>query len=796
MTPTPWAALHSGAPDRDSTRRLDLRLVGPAIACWLSAGVLVGFPEWATAAAWGLWLAAAALLVIVIRSRSRRSVWPAVALCVACAALAASVVAAALPGRFPPSVRAAVASDAAVRAIVTVLSPPSAVSGGIGADRRMRLTGELTVMVVRGERHKLSVPVVVYAQLPRSPTGYPIGSSIAVGGTLDDLPPGDAASVRLFARGDAVAVAGPPWWLAWANTLRAGFADAASDLPGDGGALLPGLALGDTSAVTDELDSAMKSSSLSHLTAVSGANCVIVIASIMMLGAALRLSRGLRITVALGALVGFVVLVTPEASVLRAATMATIVMLSMAAGRPGRGLPALALAVLLLVAADPWLSRSFGFTLSVLATAALLVLAGPLAGALSRWMPAPLAAVISIPLAAQVACQPVLVLLDPTLPLYGVPANVLAAPAAPLATVSGLLACLLLPWLPWIADAFLYLAWLPAAWIAAVARAAADLPGTRLPWWGGGAGVAAIVVVTGVALVVLLRGGRVGKGRGTAIALVALLVFVGGYAGAVLGSGAGRALAVPANWEVAACDVGQGDAVVVRSGGRFALVDVGRYPEPLSRCLRALGIHRLDLLVLTHYDADHVGGLDAVVGMVDVALVGVPENGDDERVQLRLAEHGATVRSAAAGDTGTLGESSWRVLWPVRDAAGAQTGNDGSVTIEFDSGGIRSLFLGDLGEESQRSMLAVSEPRAVDVVKVAHHGSADQSPELYEQLRAAAGLISVGPDNGYGHPTRRLLDMLRSAGTTALRTDRQGMLVVAPAAEGSRGLAVWTERGG
>lgn len=779
-------------------RPLDLRLVGPALACWATAGVLVGVPDIPRAVVIGLWLGAAGLLAVAVLGRKRRwrTLWGTIALCCAAAGLTASVVAAAAPNRYPPAVRAAVDSDADVRAVVTVLSVPVAAQSFGGASTRIRFTGTITSLAARGATHAVSVPVVVYAAVPRSPTTPPIGASVELRGSVASSDPGDAAAVRLFARGAPELVTGPPWWLAWAGELRDRFSRAASELPGDGAALLPGLAIGDTTVVSDDLDAAMKASSLSHLTAVSGANCILVIAGIMLLGAAIGLRRGVRVTLSLVTLAGFVVLVTPEASVLRASVMAVIVMTSMATGRPSRGLPSLALAVIVLLLVDPWLSRNFGFALSVLATAGLLVLSGPLARALSRWMPGFLAAALAVPLAAQLACQPVLVLLSPTLPLYGVPANLLAAPAAPVATFAGLLACLLLPVLPGVASAFLHLAWLPSAWIAGVATAIADFPGSRLPWWGGVAGAVLIALVTVLTLVTVLRANRPSTERWRPAVAALLVVFFGAYAGALIGTSVGRALTFPSEWQVAACDIGQGDAVVVRDGDFHALVDTGRYPALLTECLQTLAVERINLLVLTHYDADHVGGIDAVVGMVDVALVGVPDGPEDERLLARVAAAGADIRPAGAGDSGTLGALGWRVLWPVRGSTVMTTGNDGSVTIEFEGRGIRSLFLADLGEDSQRAMRAEARPGPVDLVKVAHHGSGDQSPELYAGLSAAVGLISVGTDNGYGHPTERLLDTLRSAGTLPLRTDRQGMLVVAPGATGSRTLTVWTERPG
>ncbi|TFB88166.1 ComEC/Rec2 family competence protein [Cryobacterium algoricola] len=816
-----------------------------------------------------------------------------VLVCVTAAALLASLVAVAAAARLPAEIAAVAATHSSVTARIVVRSVPvgaPALSGfggtgadtGAGADTgsgRIRFSGTLVAVdAVTGRtaaaaaaatgaaREGRSVPVLVFA------SGSPgdslrIGATVRVDATLVATEPGDAAALLVFALGRPVPVSEAPWWLDWADALRSRFAAAAATLPGDGGALLPGLAIGDTSAVGDDLDAAMKSSALSHLTAVSGANCAVLIAIIMLLGGRfrlgrLRLGRGARITLSLAVLLGFVVLVTPEPSVLRAAVMAAVLLIGVGVGRPGRGVPLLALSVIVLLATDPWLSRSYGFALSVLATGGLLVLAGPLTRSLARWLPTGLAALIAIPLAAQLACQPVLVLLSPTFPLYGVPANLLAEPAAPLGTVLGLAACLLLGWLPGLASVVLWTAWVPSAWIAAVARTTAGLPGSSLPWPGGPFGVAVTAVLTAAVLVLFLRHGTgtrkrsgpgeqgpgPGPGRGrdgtsrsrrgdgsglrrgpqrmlrrilwlrrrprargrgrtrstldgwSAVALVVLVLFVGGYAGTLIGQAVGRALTFPADWQIAACDIGQGDAVVVRDHGadrdRFALVDVGPDPKPLQRCLRSLGIDRIDLLVLTHYDMDHIGGIAAVIGRVGTALVGIPENAQDERLHARLAEGGAEVRQAAKGDAGTLGGLRWDVLWPVRGGSEMQTGNPGSVTIEFDGRGIRSVFLGDLGEDAQDALDRVSAPGRVDVVKVAHHGSRDQSPPFYAELHATVGLISVGAGNRYGHPTASLLDLLRSVGTLAVRTDRQGLSVVAPASTGGGALAVWTEKGG
>src|SRR5690606_24846741 len=315
----------------------------------------------------------------------------------------------------------------------------------------------------------------------------------------------------------------------------------------------------------------------------------VVVALVMALTSALGLSRRVRIGASLTALVGFVVLVTPDASVVRAAVMAAVVLLAVGSGRPVRGVPVLALAVVLLLTVDPWWCRSFGFVLSVLATGGLLVLAPVLARALERWMPASLALVLAIPLSAQLACQPVLILLTPAIPVYGVVANVLAAPAAPVATVLGLLACVGFSSLVPLGHVLAGVAWLPSSWVAAVAQFFAAMPAAQAPWVEGAAGVLLMI-----GLVVLVMRAATRDRWAARVLAVALVLYLALVASLDWGQRAG----LPTDWQIAACPVGQGDAMIVRSAGQVALIDTGPDPELLAACLDRLAIDRIDLLVL------------------------------------------------------------------------------------------------------------------------------------------------------------------------------------------------------
>lgn len=712
----------------------DYRLVPPAVAAWAVAWWLAPAPNWPVTL--GLWALTGVMVGLAVRWR----ILAILAVALAAGALVATVIAARSGPDVPRSV------DAVATVTETVYGSP------FEAD----LDG---------------APVLVFWD-PEGPP-IPLGAQVWLNGRSE--PVDERIRALVFAHEVAV-TAEPGWLLAAGQAARTGLLTATEGLPSPGGELLPGLAVGDTSRVGPALDRAMEVASLSHLTAVSGANCAIVVGLVMLVLRGLPLWA--RTTAALAALGAFVVLVTPQPSVLRAAVMAVVVLVAMARGRPASGIPVLGLSVVVLLIADPWLAREYGFALSVLATAGLLVLAPRLATRLEQWMPSGLALVVSVPVAAQAACQPVLVLLDPSLPAYGVVANLLAAPAAPAATVLGLAVCTLAVVSPALAAALAPLAWLPAAWVGAVAEFFADLPLSSLPWPVPPVGVALLV---GILVLLVVR---------PAFAAAGLVLVLAAGAGVR----AGDLLDRPADWQFAMCDVGQGDALLARSGGLVMLVDTGPDPDALTECLGDLGIGRVDLLVLTHFDGDHVGGAPAVAGLVERVLVGPTDDGADEGLVGSLALAGAEIVRARVGDTGVLGHWRWRILWPDEHVP---PGNDASVAVALeplDRSVLSAVLLGDLGEQAQKAMAAAARLGDVDVVKVSHHGSADQSAVLYERLRAAVGLIGVGADNGYGHPTDRLLGILSAVGTLPVRTDLHGLVLLRATGEGE--VAVWTEHVG
>ena len=791
-------------------RAHDLRLLGPAAATWAAAWLATGatdaaVPAWsAPLALWGL--AGLAVVVVVgtgIRAFDRndarrrppvratlRALGAPILVAAACGALAATVAGTALATREGSALTDAAGTRAPTELtarLESALRPASTAPWDDGASMRAR-----AVLVAVDGRPVPSVPLEVVLPVEdaaaRASAGF--GSVVTVEGRVAAAPGTERFAFRVHAS-EVTAVAPAPWFIAWTHPLRAGLAEAAEQLGGDGGALVPGLAIGDTSRLPDDLDAAMTTASLTHLTAVSGANCALVTAAAFWLAGLLGMPRSARVVAALLALVGFVLLVTPESSVVRAAAMAVVVLVACATGRAGGGASALSVATIVLLVADPWYARDFGFALSVCATAGLVLGSGPLAGGLARWMPRPVAVVLAVPLAAQLACQPVLVLLDPVVATYGLPANLLAAPAAPIATMAGLAGCLLLPVLPSAGFAALQLAWLPASWIALLARGVDAMPFTGLPWVpdAGGAMLSAIGIAAGVVLAATRSTRRTRAGAVRIGAAVVLCLSIAVPLGATVGRPAIAQASRPDDWRVLQCDIGQGDAVLVREGDATMLVDTGVEPEPLADCLALAGVDRIDLAVITHWDADHAGGVEAIAGRVDVVLHGPLDGTRSDRAIGPLARGGAELVQVGDGATGRLGRAVWQVLWPP---ARAEPGNDASVVLELRTDDYRAVFLGDLGAEAQAALLREHEIGRVDLVKVAHHGSRDQDPALYRELAASVGLIGVGADNGYGHPTASLLGLLADAETVPVRSDVSG--TAALTVDDGR-FRLWAERG-
>ncbi|MGP9020887.1 ComEC/Rec2 family competence protein [Streptomyces sp. BR1] len=844
----------------------DLRLVPPAVGAWVATAVAMSAPaKWV---AWGLvvcLVGAGLLLAPTIRgwwrgtSRGRRGAaaagarpvestaasapstaragpWWANRVAVAAVLLcsAAGVASGALhvaQARQGPIAELA-RQYAHVTVELTTTSDPRPVRGRAWGAGSVVLQGEVTRVVgAHGGDSRVRTPVLVIA--PKPWQGLLPSTRLRLSARLAPPASGNdwaAAVVRVPERTVPEVVGGPTGLQRTAGGLRAGLRRAAEGLSPDARALLPGLVVGDTTQITPELRDAFEATDLTHLMAVSGSNLVIVLALLIGSpgraslaergGLAPRLGIPLRATALLGGVItlAFVVVCRPDPSVLRAAACGLVTLLAIATGRRRSLIPALAAAVLLLVLYSPELARSYGFLLSVLATGALLTIAPGWGEALRRrGVPRGLAEVLAAAGAAQLVCAPVVVVFAARVSLVAVPCNLLAELAVAPATVLGFAALAAAPVAMPVAELLAWCAGWPTEWIATIARTGAALPGAQTGWpggWGGG------LLLAGVTVGGVFLARRLPR-HPWAAALCALLVLLAVVRPAPLT----RIVTgwPPPGWAYAMCDVGQGDATVLAAGdGTAVVVDTGPDPVPADRCLRALGVTRIPLLLLTHFHADHVAGLPGVlrgrsVGVIETTTFEEPP--EQARFVRRVAARaGVPVASAEAGERRAVGGLSWQVLWPPAaplppPTPGAPNSsnmpnhigatrldpvldgpNNASVTLLVRAGGLTLFLPGDLEPPAQQALLRDHpELPPVDVLKVAHHGSAHQDPALLRAVRPRLALISAGRGNPYGHPAPDTVALLGAAGARVLRTDTDGAIAVAGTGSGLR--AVPTGRG-
>ncbi|MCL2802844.1 MAG: ComEC/Rec2 family competence protein [Micrococcales bacterium] len=782
-------------------RKFDLRLVLPAVVAWLSAFVGV-LPPRLPVLLGGVCLTTGGLVALVVERR--RGGRPGLAATITLAAVASGAVAVSIGLQGLMDQRADLVKAASQGELVTVWlrvdAMPKTVTSQLGGPDRLIIEGQAG-----------GVRTLAWTW-PDGPDGrITAGHQVKLRAKAELTGRAEAARVVLLSA-QVVEVVLPEGWRRVVFDLRAGLRQAVEPLPAEAAGLLPGITVGDRSGLPAALDQAMKDTSTSHITAVSGEHMAIVLSAVLGLLTLLRLPRAAVAGLAGAILAGFAALCGGQPSVLRAGLMAGVSLMALAMGRRRIALGALCAAVMVLVVIDPYMARSYGLMMSASATGSLILLAPWMGSRLERVMPKRLAQAVALPTSAQLACAPIIVIFAGQASLVSVVANVLAVPALPVATMGGLWTCLVWPFSSELAALGLWPAGLAAWWIATVARWCATWPMATIAWPSGPAGGLGLLgVVLAVAGLAWWAQRWSIRGRG---ALAAALVAV------VLVAGPGRQQlrrlwepGPPVDWLVAVCDVGQGTAVVLNAGGGAAvLVDAGPEPEAVDRCLSRLKVMRLEAVVLTHFHADHMAGLEgAVRGRNWLTLVhGLPCGGPDAASQISAqARHEnaqeitidsvAGPRAARAGPVDLwLIPSRWDRLCPSvpagNAAAGAEASNPtktgaGEDSLSNDAGlsifarvdGLAVWLLGDLESDGQQALLSsTSDLRAAGdaaggIVVVAHHGSARQSEPLGRALAPALAVFSVGP-NAYGHPTEAALKLYGQA--EVARTDQCGLVTV------------------
>jgi len=519
---------HAHATSSKAPEALDLRLLAPAVTCWACAWWAVGGDgpaAWSQALlmAAGCTALAAALVVPVLRFRPPRhradqrpgapeqdpgaigTLSASLLVCALCAATVLAVSAAYLWSRQRDPLTMAVASGQPVTLIGTVSQEPR-----VSATSRSTLViTALDVEQVAGRASRLRAIVLADKQW----LSLSMGTRVQVRTRLRPTDPGRVETAIIPKRAGLKVLSPPTGVLGAVTGIRSGLARAVGAQGGAGAGeetgfwppgarvLVPGVALGDDHALPAQVREDMRTVSMTHLTAVSGQHVAIVLGlGLAALGVLPRRWRALLGAVLLTALV---ILVRPSGSVLRAATMGVVMLLGVVAGRRAASVPALCAGAIVLLLIDPWQSRDYGFALSVVATAGIVIGSKPVAVHLSRRLPRWLAAAVALPLVAQAACGPLLILLQPSVGAWSVPANLLSEPAAVVATISGLLAALILPAWPAAATVIAWPALAACSWMVWIAGFFAHLPGATLPWPDGLTGALALgVCELGVLLLV------------------------------------------------------------------------------------------------------------------------------------------------------------------------------------------------------------------------------------------------------------------------------------------------------
>jgi competence protein ComEC len=592
-------------------------------------------------------------------------------------------------------------------------------------------------------------------------------------------------------------------------------------LPEPEGGLASAILIGLRDRVDRNLAAAFTTAGVSHIVAISGWNIAIVAATV---AALLRgfVTRRRRAVVTICAIVAYTVFAGASPSVVRAAFMSGVALMAVESGRGSRVVVSLAWAVAIMLLLDPGTVSDVGFQLSAAATAGLVAWATPLTrlvGERFPRLPGALRDTLGVSLAAQVATLPIALLTFGRLSLIAPAANLVAVPLVPPAMAAGAIA-FAAGWLAvagapiWLTGLLAMPAQLVLAALVAAVQLAASVPGANetLPSPANVAAAAAASLVL-VRLHRTLRGpasretqrhkGTVGAAR-SAGSRARPSPIRPGYRIALAGAGlaivvAGSVVAARPDGciHVIVLDVGQGDSLLLEGdrGGRI-LVDGGPDANVLMTALDRYvpsWDRRLDAIVLTHPHDDHVAGLVAVVERYRVGRAfesGWPATTPDYRAwKAALAANGLRAEPLRAGQTLRLDDATLEVLWPDDgtkrpegldpNATDNRKTNDASIVLLGEYEGRRFLLTGDIEDDVDPVLLGRGLP-TVDMLKVAHHGSATaSSDDLLAAVDPSVAVVSVGASNRYGHPNAGTMARLRAHSPTVRRTDQDGTVETA-----------------
>lgn len=660
-------------------------------------------------------------------------------------------------------------NDRTARITAQVTGPVRQVDVGLARSPAVSVPAVIHSLDVAGRRWVVHLPTRLFADADAMPQTLPEGATVTARARLEPPQPRQSWATARVSGDMQVGPASSRWDTA-VQRVRDGLTEATRFGPADGASLAAGIAIGDESSQSPELATSMQTAGLSHLTAVSGGNFMIVLGAIVWLVRLCRRSIPVQVLAAGVALVAYAGIVGPQPSVLRAATMAAAGLIGILAGGASRGVAVLAGAVTLLLLLSPELAWSLGFALSVAATAALQVVAPRIGRHWAAWLPRPIALALAVTVSAQAATAPLLLAISAPVSWVAVPANLVVAPLIAGITLLGVLAALLGAAIGGAAA----VVGTPTAWLATsvvlVAQWAQRLSAAAI---GDLTGRVLVVLAAAVMLLVMVR--RLGGQRlmGPAAAVIC-----------VVGLWLLRLSAPTPDWRVIVCDVGQGTAVVARTNAGAVLLDTGPAGGDVPGCLARAGVDDLAAVVVSHFHIDHVAGLPEVLVSRATDAVVAPAPAAQSATKTAVVDlvqgGGLALTSAAAGQHWKWGDVTATALWPpAEQRSTVSEANNGSLVLLLEwPDGFRVLIPGDIEPESQASIMRMWSLGELDVAVIPHHASDHQDPRFASWSRPGVAVASAGADNSYGHPAPTTLAEYAAAGSMVRRTDEEGAIVI------------------
>lgn len=538
----------------------------------------------------------------------------------------------------------------------------------------------------------------------------------------------------------------------------------------DTGGLLKGILLGDKSTLDPQIVSDFQLSGLSHIMSVSGLHVSLVI---MILGgflSSLRVPRKLRDFILLMALAMFVLITGCSPSVIRAAVMVMVLILSRYALRQHDSLTALSLVALILLIINPMTIYDVGFELSFAATLGIVTMARPISNLMKK-LPKVIRESTGVTLAAQLGTLPMMILYFGYVPLLSVVANVLVSFLLSYVYLASVLAiCFPVAPMIWVSDLLLRIVILIAGLVARIPLQILELPNAPLVILG-------LVIISISAMVCAAN--HIQWRRTVCAIGIGVLLTVGGY---------GLVVASPGNLEVTFVNVGQGDSALVRfSSGEYILIDNGTEQmaqRELLPYLKRNGVKKLEAVFLSHCHDDHCGGTQAIFENFSVKYLVMPDVKDESELTLNMIQlcrdNGVEPVYVSQGDQMRLGETKLKVVAP-KAGVSEENLNVASMILKLEYGESSYLFTGDAELEQTRPLKDID----VDILKVPHHGSANgMSQELLGKTTPEYAVISVGLNNRYGHPSEETLSMMEQADAKVYRTDLDGTVKITSTKDG------------